>query len=119
MTRHETIVRAVFDAYRDRDRTTLEALLADGFTFTNPYDDTIDKRTYFARCWPESERISEHILEEIVGSGERLFVLCLCRTRDGREFRNVGTFDIEDGRIRAVNVYFGASPVGDAIEKQD
>lgn len=105
----EKAVRQLFEAYRVKDRSMIEPLLADDFTFTSPYDDAIDKRAYFERCWPNSERIERHSLEEIVGSGDRVFVLYLCRTREGKEFRNVETFDFEGSRIRAINVYFGAA----------
>ncbi|WP_274426520.1 nuclear transport factor 2 family protein [Chelativorans sp. YIM 93263] len=105
----ENAVRQLFEAYRVKDRAMIEPLLADDFTFTSPYDDAIDKQTYFERCWPNSERIEQHFLEEVVGSGDRVFVLYLCRTREGKEFCNVETFDFEGSRIRAVNVYFGAA----------
>jgi ketosteroid isomerase-like protein len=45
-------IRGYFAAYKSGDRKHLEQALAEDFTFTSPYDDRIDKTTYFERCWP-------------------------------------------------------------------
>jgi ketosteroid isomerase-like protein len=103
------LVRRCFDAYKVKDRSILEALFADSFRFTSPYDDRIDKATYFERCWPNSLLINENVLERIVESGNTAFVTYLCRTRDGKEFRNTEFFTFEGDRIASVDVYFGAT----------
>jgi hypothetical protein len=51
------LARASYRAYRDKDRETIEALIADDFHFTSPLDNRIDRSTYFARCWPNSASI--------------------------------------------------------------
>ncbi|WP_295813694.1 nuclear transport factor 2 family protein [uncultured Nitratireductor sp.] len=109
MPERTDIARAVFEAYRTNDRALLERLFADGFSFTSPYDDAIDRKTYFERCWPERKRIAAHFLEEVVETGGRVFVLYLCHLTHGRQFRNVETFDFDNDRIRAIHVYFGAA----------
>ena len=48
------IVRDLFTAYLNGDRKAVEGTFADGFQFTSPYDDRIDKAEYFKRCWPYS-----------------------------------------------------------------
>ena len=40
---------AIFAAYMTNDRKIVEDSLADDFRFTSPYDDRIDKATYFER----------------------------------------------------------------------
>ena len=50
------IIASCFAAYRAKDRTMIEELLTDDFTFTSPWDDNIDKAAYFAKCWPNCER---------------------------------------------------------------
>jgi hypothetical protein len=45
------IICAIFAAYRVNDRNTVEAVLTEDFRFTSPYDDALDKATYFERCW--------------------------------------------------------------------
>ena len=57
------IVRALFAAYRSNDRKAVEDSFADDFRFTSPYDDRIDKATYFDRCWRNSDWIERHELE--------------------------------------------------------
>jgi ketosteroid isomerase-like protein len=104
------IIRKLFDAYRTRQRAVIEELLADDFTFTSPYDDAIDKKTYFERCWPVSiDYIRSNTLERICEDGDTAFVLYKCVTADGREFRNTEHFTFKGGKVGAINVYFGAT----------
>ena len=53
----ETIIRALFAACLADDRAAVESALADDFRFTSPYDDRIDKATYFERCWRNTDWI--------------------------------------------------------------
>ena len=87
----------------------MEDGLAEDFTFTSPYDDAIDKKTYFDRCWPNSERIAEQEIERIFEQGEEAFVTYRVVNTDGDEFRNTEFFRFDGGRLKHVNVYFGAS----------
>src|SRR5471032_2407636 len=81
------IIRRYFGAYRTKDRKLVEDLLTDDFTFTSPYDDAIDRTEYFARCWPNSERIGTRDIEKIFTQDDEAFVLYRCVTNDGKEFR--------------------------------
>jgi len=103
------IIDSVFAAYRTKERRMVEELLTDDFTFTSPYDDAIDKATYFERCWPSSEWIRSHILEKVMIEGDEAFVLYKCVANDGRAFRNTEFFTFAGDRIRRVEVYFGAT----------
>ena len=47
------IIRAIFAAYLSNDRKAVEDAFTDDFRFTSPYDDGIDKATYFERCWTQ------------------------------------------------------------------
>lgn len=105
----EKAVRRLFEAYRTKDRALIESLIADDFSFTSPYDDAIDRRTYFERCWPNTEVIEEHILEKVVEDGDDVVVQYLCRTRGGKTFRNVEVMTVGNGQIGAVHIYFGAA----------
>jgi ketosteroid isomerase-like protein len=109
-SRKADIVRGLFAAYKAKDRDALERVLADGFTFTSPYDDAIDKATYFERCWPNSILILENVLERIVFDGENVaFVLYTCRTHAGEEFRNTEIFTFDGDKVKHIDVYFGAT----------
>jgi ketosteroid isomerase-like protein len=102
-------VRGYFAAYKSGDRAHLDQALAADFTFTSPYDDGIDKATYFARCWPNRNLIREHIVERIFEQGDEAFALYRCKTTDGKEFYNTEFFTFEGDRLKGVQVFFGAA----------
>jgi ketosteroid isomerase-like protein len=102
-------VRGYFAAYKSGDRAHLDQALAADFTFTSPYDDGIDKATYFARCWPNRNLIREHVVERIFEQGDEAFVLYRCKTTDGKEFYNTEFFTFEGDRLKGVQVFFGAA----------
>jgi ketosteroid isomerase-like protein len=102
------IIRGIFAAYRNKNRKAAEDALADDFRFTSPYDDAIDKATYFVRCWPASERIESNEVERIFEQGNAAFVTYRVRNRN-EEFRNTEFFVFEGDRIKSIDVYFGAS----------
>jgi ketosteroid isomerase-like protein len=103
------IIRAVFAAYLANDRQAVEDYLTDDFRFTSPYDDEIDKATYFARCWKLSEWIERHELEKILVEGSDAFVTYRCHAKDGKSFRNTEFFCFEGDKIKRIDVYFGAT----------
>jgi ketosteroid isomerase-like protein len=102
-------LRRLFAAFKAKDRALAEQLLADGFTFTSPYDDAIDRATWFERCWPNSDRLREQVLERILVQGDEAFVTYRAVTQDGSEFRNTEFFTFSGDRIASVDVYFGAT----------
>ena len=100
------IARASYDAYVTKDRAAIEALIADDFHFTSPIDNRLDRATYFARCWPNSESIEGFDFIHLVPDGERVFVTYEGRG-GGRRFRNTEILTVKDGRITDAEVYFG------------
>ena len=102
-------IRGYFAAYKSGDRAHLEQALAEDFTFTSPYDDGIDKATYFARCWPNRTLILEHVLERIFEHGDEAFALYRCKTTDGKEFHNTEFFTFRGDLLKGVQVFFGAA----------
>ncbi|RWH80469.1 MAG: nuclear transport factor 2 family protein [Mesorhizobium sp.] len=103
------LIRSYFAAYQANDRSVVEAVLTDDFTFTSPYDDAIDRATYFARCWPNSTLFKSIAVERICEDGNGAFVLYRCETLDGKVFRNTELHSFQDGRLHSVEVYFGAT----------
>ena len=103
------IIRALFAAYLANDRRAIEDAFTDDFRFTSPYDDEIDKRTYFARCFRDSGWIGRQELERIFVEGNGAFVTYRCVAKEGRSFRNTEFFTFEGDRIRRIDVYFGAT----------
>jgi ketosteroid isomerase-like protein len=114
----EKTIRALFAAYLANDRLAIEDFLTDDFRFTSPYDDEIDKATYFARCWRVSDWIERHQLEKILVEGEAAFVTYRCVARDGKSFRNTEFFGFEGDRIKRIDVYFGATYRDGAFVRQ-
>ena len=103
------IVRALFAAYIANDRNAVENALADDFRFTSPYDDRIDKNTYFVRCWRNTDWIERHELEKIFVEGDEAFVTYNCVAKGGKNFRNTEFFAFEGDKIKRIDVYFGAT----------
>jgi len=106
--------RACYEAYVAKDRGAIEALIADDFHFTSPLDNRIDRKTYFARCWPNSETIEKFDILRLVvngeeGGGERVFVTYVLRGAEGRSFRNTEILTVRGGQIVEAEVYFGWS----------
>lgn len=101
------VARASYEAYGRKDRAAIEKPIADDFHFTSPLDNRIDHSTYFARCWPNSERIEGFDFIKLVPDGDRVFVTYEGRSTGGHGFRNTEIVTVRDGRIVDVEVYFG------------
>jgi ketosteroid isomerase-like protein len=118
------IARACLQAYVDKDRAAIEALLHDDFRFTSPIDNALDRATYFKVCWPNSAAMArfENICE--FEQGNRAFIVYEAHTSTGKCFRNSEVYTVRDGRLVATEVYFGWDiphkvPRGTHVEKKD
>jgi hypothetical protein len=98
--------RACLQAYVDKDRSTAEALIAADFRFTSPIDNALDRKTYFARCWPNSESMRAVRVVQAVDDGEYAFVVYEADTATKR-FRNCEMHRARAGQLESVEVYFG------------
>jgi ketosteroid isomerase-like protein len=103
------IARACYQAYVDKDRAAIESLIADDFHFTSPVDNHLDRATYFARCWPNSQAIAGFDFSRLVADDNRVFVTYDGRNTNGERFRNTEILTIRDGKIADAEVYFGWS----------
>jgi len=103
------IIRAIFAAYLSNDRKVVEDALTDDFRFTSPYDDQIDKATYFERCWRNSDWIERHELDRIFVEGDEAFVTYKCTAKGGKNFRNTEFFTFAGEKVKRIDVYFGAT----------
>ena len=116
------IVKQCYQAYVDKDRAAIEAVLAEDFHFTSPLDNRLDRDTYFKRCWPNSETTAEFDFKAIVPMDDRVFVIYEAATKAGKRFRNTEVLTVRDGKIVEVEVYFGwnlphEAPTGGFIDK--
>ena len=112
------LIRNLFAAYMANDREAVAAAFTDDFRFTSPYDDEIDKATYFERCWTNSDWIERQDLETIMVEGEAAFVTYRCLTKEGKSFRNTEFFSFAGDRIARIDVYFGATYENGAFVRQ-
>ena len=103
------LIRNLFAAYLSNDRQAVEAVFTDDFRFTSPYDDEIDKATYFERCWRVSDWIERQDLERIMVESDAAFVIYRCVAKSGKSFRNTEAYTFAGDRIRRIDVYFGAT----------
>ncbi len=101
--------RAAYEAYVSKDRTAIEKLIAPDFHFASPLDNRIDRATYFARCWPNSETIAGFDFINLVVDCDRVFVTYEGRHANGRCFRNPEIVTVRTNQIVDVEVYFGWS----------
>lgn len=105
---NEKVVREYYSAYEKKDWHMLEAILADGFTFTSPAgDDHISLKVYKERCWPNSANTRKFDLEKVIVAGDDAYVTYNGWTNDGRLFRNTERFRLKDGKIIENECFFG------------
>jgi hypothetical protein len=108
MTRRE-IIAAYYSGWEKKDWLAIRGLLADDFTFTSPNDDDhIDLQKYQVKCWPQADYIQRFDLEIAIGQDNDAFVKTLCWTINGRSIQNVEYFRFADGKVSAIEVYFGS-----------
>lgn len=101
------IAKACLQAYVDKDRDAIEALIANDFHFTSPLDNALDRATYFERCWPNSKAMTAAtVTEDSADLGDRALVVYEA-TAGGKRFRNCELHTTRDGKLVSVEVYFG------------
>ena len=107
----EQLIRTYYSGYEKKDWHLSSGVLSDSFTFTSPNnDDHISKSVFKQRCFlSQLDFIKQFELEAILDHGEEAFVKYLCRTTKGTSFRNVEYFRFADGKIAAIECYFGGA----------
>lgn len=121
MTSKIETAKAAFRAYVEDDRDAIEALIADDFRFTSPYDNGLDRKIHFERCWPTHELIEDMKIVRAIESGDEAVITYEGHTKNGKIFRNTEVLTIRDGKVCEVEVYFGwniphAAPEGGFID---
>ena len=103
-------IRKYYAAWEKKNWDPFEALLAENFTFTSAAgDDHINKSVFKTKCWgTQVDFIEGFDLQRVFGSGNEAFVLYVCRTKNGKTFRNVEYLRVQDGKVAAIECYFGA-----------
>jgi ketosteroid isomerase-like protein len=101
------LARASYGAYESGDRSAIEGLLSDDFTFYSPPDPGIDRATYFERCWPNAELIESFEFKRLTEVGDEVIVTYESRKTDGKRFRNTEILSFDGDKICKAEVYFG------------
>ncbi|HEX3519492.1 MAG TPA: nuclear transport factor 2 family protein [Solirubrobacteraceae bacterium] len=99
--------RAMYEAYGSGDRSVVEGLLSDDFTFYSPADVGIDRERYFERCWPNAGRIDDFEFVRMVEAGDEVLVTYESTRTDGTRFRNTEVLTFDGEKISKAEVYFG------------
>jgi hypothetical protein len=111
-------VKAYYSAYERHDPGHVAGELAEGFTFTSPFDDHIGREDYFRRCWPKEPLHQKFDFIAIAQDGERVTVVYQCTLRrpnavhPGMTFRNAEMHTFENGKLKSLEVFFGDPPNG-------
>ncbi|MBN9589649.1 MAG: hypothetical protein BGN85_07435 [Alphaproteobacteria bacterium 64-11] len=115
------LARQYYHAFERRDPDWVAARLADGFTFTSPFDDHIDRDAFFRRCWPRPDEEPLHSRFDFMAlaqDGRRVTVVYQAELRRPNavhpemRFRNAEMMTFEDGKLKSVEVFFGDPPSG-------
>jgi ketosteroid isomerase-like protein len=108
-TSTEEIVRRWYKAWEKKDWGPLDALMAENFTFSSAAgDDHISKSTFKKICWETQADFIDHFeVEQFFGQGNEAFVKYLCRTSNGKSFRNVEFLRVGNGKLESIECYFG------------
>lgn len=117
------VAKQSYLAFVNGNRAANEAVIAQDFHFSSPYDNRIDRATYFERCWPNNQNITDFKFVRLVEDGDSVIVTYEGTTVAGRKFRNTEILTIRSGKIVEVEVYFGwdvphVAPIGGYISPE-
>jgi ketosteroid isomerase-like protein len=109
-SKSQAIVRKYYAAWEQKDWPLLDGLLADDFNFSSPRDDHISKSEYKAGCWnTQIAYIDRFDLTQVIGTDSEAFVMYIGHTANGKTFHNVEFFRLKEGKVKAVECYFGGN----------
>ena len=110
--------KSYYRAFENHDRSFIENNLADGFTFTSPFDDHIGREEYFRRCWPVVPLHRKFDFAAVMQDGDKVFVAYDAHmripnaTHPESRFRNAELLTFDGAKLKSVEVFFGDPPGG-------
>jgi hypothetical protein len=107
MTDRIQTVRDCYRAYETGDRTLIERVISDGYTFFAPPDPGIDRDRYFERCWPGAGALERFAFVRLAEVDDEVLVTYEATRTDGSRFRNTEIFAFDGDQIARTEVYFG------------
>ena len=99
--------RSIYKAFADADRSVVERVFSDDFTFSSPLDVGLDRAGYFERCWPGAGQRMDFEFVRLIESGDEVVVTYHSRRRDGSRGRDTEVLTFRGDQICGAEVYFG------------
>ena len=97
-------------AFHEQNEAAARSLVADGFRFTSPQDDHLDREQYFTVCFPTAAHFVEQRMMETAEVGDTVLIRYEYELADGGRFRNMEAITVDsEGRILETQVYFGGA----------
>jgi ketosteroid isomerase-like protein len=112
------LAKSYYCAYETGDRSVIENAMAPGFTFTSPFDEHIGREEYFRRCLPHNQSHRKFHFETVAQDGDQVMVIYRLEmhvpnpVHPTATFRNAERMTFENGKLKAVDVFFGDPPNG-------
>lgn len=110
------LAREYYQVFQTADREGMEALLAPGFTFTSPWDDHIDRATYFSHCFVHAGEFRFGADMQVFAQGDDVVVVYGTEGKQGGTFRNAELLRFEGAQIASIEVFFGFIPGAQAVD---
>ena len=108
-TAKEKVVKAYYSGFEEHNWNAVANQLADNFTFTSPNnDDHISVEKFKEKCWITNQFFKKVNFIKMTESGDDLFLLVEIVTTDNKIARNVDFYHFEEGKIKSIEVFFGA-----------
>lgn len=119
-TEKEKVVKAYYSGFEKHDWDTVVEQFAQGFTFTSPAnDDHISIERFKEKCWPTNSFIKKVNFINMTESGNNLILLVEIITTEDKIVRNVDIFNFKQGKINAIEVFFGLGEWYPGNKKQE
>jgi SnoaL-like domain len=99
--------REIYFAFASGNRTVLEQILSDDFTFSSPVDVGLDREGYFERCWPGAGQRQRFEFIRLVQNGDEVIVTYELEHADGHRGRNTEVLTFRGDQVCRTEVYFG------------
>ena len=102
----EESARGLYKAFEDKDLAAAQNLVAEQFAFTSPLDNKLNREAYFKICWPNSKSLEKFEFKHFRVEKDKAFVVYEAQSKTSK-FRNSEILTVKNGKVSAVEVYFG------------
>jgi hypothetical protein len=104
----EKAVKAYYSGFETHNWNLVVEQFAKGFTFTTPINDHISAKEFKDSCWGTNRFFKKVNFLKMVESGNEVFLLVEINTTDNKVVRNVDIYTFSAGKIKTIEVFFGA-----------